>query len=59
MSELLFQEAVECECNPPLTGDGYSCTMCPSNDECWTFNATTHECSMKPRNGILYLRYSM
>lgn len=43
-------EAVGCECNSPLTGDGYFCSMCPSNDECWTYNATTHDCSMKPRN---------
>ena len=22
--------------------------MCPSNDECWNYNATTHTCSMDP-----------
>ena len=37
-----------CECNSPFTGDGFDCTMCPSNDECWNYNATTHTCSMEP-----------
>ena len=42
-----------CECNSPLTGDGYECTQCPGHNECWTFNATTFECSMKPSQAII------
>ena len=37
-----------CECNSPFTGDGFDCIACPSQ-ECWNYNATTYECSMKPR----------
>ena len=45
-----------CECNSPLTGDGHHCTMCPSHDECWSYNSTTNECLMKPRKGIMLFR---
>ena len=38
-----------CECKTPYTGDGFDCTMCPAHDDCWTYNSTTHECSMIPR----------
>merc|ERR1711976_403258 len=42
------QVSTTCECNSPKTVDGYQCTYCPSHDECWTYNATTHVCSMEP-----------
>lgn len=45
----LFPAGPECECNSPLTGDGFNCTMCPSHDECWTYDASTYQCSMKLR----------